>query len=138
MQKPFQVILSLALMLSLMGCRSSDSGSHSNSFPEKAWTGPENGIIFSSDIEHCGKSAIAKKLDLPGFIRINWPDDGSAIYHSTAKLIQFNSELVDSGYRLGDLSLWKKPETNDQVYVGIFEGNNPPKEVVVYELGGCE
>lgn len=103
----------------------------------QSWDGPEQDGVVSSDNLHCRKSDIAKELDFPGYVNIQWPE-GRAVYHSTEEIIKLNTNFEETGYRLENFSLWKEPGLTDKVFLGKYEGESKPEEVLVYELGGCE
>ncbi|WP_088044595.1 hypothetical protein [Bacillus sp. EAC] len=140
MYKIFLIIMKLTLILSLIGC-SKDSNYTSSEIDKTTiseyWVGPKDTGVASSDVEHCGKSASAKKMVFPGFITVSFSEEQN-IYHSTEQVIKFDTEhMIDSKYRLGNLSLWKSKESNKEIYVGKIEDDKHPKEVLVYQQGGC-
>lgn len=136
MYRLFQLLLSLVLILSLTACAASQEEAAKGLKVPQGWSGPEKSKVSSEDIGSCVKSKVAEKMDLPGFIGIN-EANGHMSYHSTEKVVSFSTNLVDTGYRLGDLELWENPQSTAEIYVGKWESGMFPKEFVVYKLGPC-
>ncbi len=101
------------------------------------WKGPTDSGVTSRDLGLCGKSDIAKKLNLPGFIGVNFTDE-HLTYRSTEEVVEYSPErMVDTGYKLGNLSLLIKKGSVDEVYVGVLNHKNQLITVVVYKMGAC-
>lgn len=134
----FRFVLTITMVFSLLvGCNTVQTEKPIPPSQPQKWSGPAKDTVSSTDNPHCGKSKVAEKWGLPGYLLIN-EGDKSYVYHSTEKITPLHSDWIDSSYRLGDFSLWKNPSTTQEVYVGKSKENQKPSEVVVYELGGCE
>ncbi|GGI11803.1 hypothetical protein [Gottfriedia solisilvae] len=136
-----QSILAIVLILNLMGCnqdpKSSTNGTTEETTITKYWTGQQKNAVSSRDIGICGKSKVAKRNGSPGFIMINFLEE-PLTYHSTELVVKFSSEsMIDTGYKLGSLSLWTKSESTKEIYIGKMDSSNKPNDLVVYQIGGC-
>ncbi|MFF2878144.1 hypothetical protein ACFVR2_17665 [Gottfriedia sp. NPDC057991] len=135
-------ILSLILISTLIGCSLNLKSTKNNSTPDETtvpvyWSGPQTNAVSSRDIAICGKSKIAKKKQLPGFIMVKLSDE-PITYRSTNQIVKFSQvSMIDTEYRLDNMSLWRDSSTNKELYIGRSKGNIPPKEVVVYKIGAC-
>lgn len=138
MRRWFLCFAGLALSVAIMGCTPERPTAPNNGVTTpQPWQGPKSDVVFSSDNPHCGKSDTARQKGLPGYVRVNWPE-GPAVYHSTDGVVSIGSDMVDTGYRLHQMSLWKRQDTNKEVYIASKQENKPARKAVVYELGGCE
>lgn len=136
-----RMFLIFGLLFVLIGCsnaqpKKASTQDEQTTVPEN-WIGPTDSGVTSRDLGLCGKSNMAKKLNLPGFISINFTDEHHS-YRSSEEVVDYSSELmVDSGYKLGNLSLLIKKDSVDEVYVGVLNHKNQLTTVVVYKMGAC-
>lgn len=141
MKKISWIFLIYALLFVLIGCskeqvKNEDNRNEQSTIPQN-WVGPNDTGVSSRDLGLCEKSKIAQKMNLPGFIGINFKGEQLS-YRSSEKVVQFSQELmVDSGYRLEKLSLLLKKDSVDEVYVGKLNNENKITKVVVYKKGAC-
>ncbi|MFD4707224.1 hypothetical protein ACFWM3_20475 [Gottfriedia sp. NPDC058432] len=136
-----RMILVFGLLLILIGCSKVHPNKTSTQDDQTTvlenWIGPTDSGVTSRDLGLCGKSDIAKKLNLPGFILVNFTDEHIS-YRSSEEVVEYSSELmVDSGYKLGNLSLLLKKDSVDEVYVVVRNHKNQLTTVVVYKMGAC-
>ncbi|WP_188483336.1 hypothetical protein [Gottfriedia solisilvae] len=130
-----------ALLFILIGCSKeqvkNDADWNEQTTIPQYWVGPTDTGVSSRDLGQCGKSKIAQKMNLPGFIGINFTGEHLS-YRSSEKVVQFSQELmVDSGYTLEKLSLLIKKDSVDEVYVGLLNNKNKITRLVVYKKGAC-
>jgi len=135
------MFLRFAFLFMLIGCSKQQVKNDANwneqtTIPQN-WIGPTDTGVSSRDIGLCGKSENAKKMNLPGFIEINFTGEHLS-YHSSEKIVQFSqNQMVDSGYKLEKLSLLIKKDSVDEVYIGVRNNENQISRVVVYKKGAC-
>ncbi len=126
------IAAAVAVTLTVAGCRSTPIGTNSNSGSAQpvTWSGPDAGVS-SGDAPHCGKSRLAERYDLPGFITVTRA--GMSIpYHSTDEQAPLTSSVF-SGYSLGRLDLYFTPARSREVLVRVGQ----QETTVVYDEGGC-
>ena len=124
----------VGLALVCAGCRAPVSGSSrtdTGATPPVTWSGPD-GSVSSGDLAHCGKSQLAERYSLPGFITVT--HSGTSIpYHSTDQQELLGPNAVSSGYSLGNLELYFVTGTNRQLLVRV----DHQERLVVYDEGAC-
>lgn len=129
MRRVVTAVLWLAMALAV-GCARTEEPQETNL---QTWTGPDQ-RVYSMDSSHCGKSATAKRLGLPGYIVIRERATHNGPFKSTDTIVSRTIEMRDSGYSLGDSKLLFHPP--DSKHVFIQRAGN--EDVLQYVLLPCK
>ncbi|XRG80192.1 hypothetical protein V5E38_07765 [Rossellomorea sp. GAMAL-10_SWC] len=141
MKKTGRIFMAFTLIFVLLGCSKEKSTNDLNqndqtTVPER-WDGPTDTSVTSRDLGLCGKSRVAKEINLPGFITTNFTGE-HITYRSSDEVVQFSPELmVVSDYKLEHLLLLRKKDSIDEIYIGQLNNKNKVTTVVVYKKGAC-